>query len=80
MASGLPYEFRTTVVPDLLAKDDIGEMGKIIKGADLWYLQNFKSQSELVNKALKGKVPYNTRQMKGMAEIGGRYVKICEVR
>lgn len=80
MASGLPYEFRTTVVPDLLAKDDIGEMGKIISGADLWYLQNFKSQSELVNEKLKGKVPYNARQMKAMAEIGVKYVKRCEIR
>ena len=30
--SGLPYEFRTTVVPGLLAEDDIKEMGKLIKG------------------------------------------------
>lgn len=79
-ASGLPYEFRTTVVPDLLDKDDIAEMGKIIKGAGLWYLQNFKSQSQLVNKDFMGKVPYNARQMKEMAAIGGEYVKRCEVR
>ena len=78
--SGLPHEFRTTVVPDLLDKDDMAEMGKIIKGADLWYLQNFKSQKELINKELTGKVPYNARQMKEMAEIGGEYVKKCEVR
>jgi len=80
MASGLPYEFRTTVVPDLLDKDDIAEMGKIIKGADLWYLQNFKSQNDLVNQDFKGKVPYNSRQMKEMAAIGREYVKKCEVR
>ncbi|MDO8668534.1 MAG: anaerobic ribonucleoside-triphosphate reductase activating protein [bacterium] len=79
-ASGLPYEFRTTVVPDLLDKNDINEMGKIIKGAGKWYLQNFKSQSELVNQKLKGKVPYNSRQMNEMAEIGRKYAKICEVR
>ena len=78
--AGLPYEFRTTMVPDLLDKDDISEMGKIISGADLWYLQNFKSQSDLVNQEFKGKVPYNARQMDEMAEIGRKYVKICEVR
>lgn len=80
MASGLPYEFRTTVAPDLLTKDDISEIGKIIKGAEKWYLQNFKSQSDLVNQELKGKVPYNQRQMNEMAEIGCQYVKRCEVR
>lgn len=78
--SGLPYEFRTTVVPDLLDRDDIGQMGKIIRGAGLWYLQNFKSQSEMIIQELKGKVPYNTRQMKEMAEIGRKYVKKCEAR
>lgn len=78
--SGLPYEFRTTVVPDLLDKDDIGRMGKIISGATKWYLQKFKSQTELVNQELKGKVPYNVRQMNEMAEIGRKYVKKCEVR
>jgi len=80
MASGLPYEFRTTVVPGLLDKDDIAEMGKIIKGARLWYLQKFKSNLDLVGEELKGKVPYNARQMQEMAEIGRKFVKKCEVR
>ena len=80
MTSGLPYEFRTTVVPELLDKNDINEMGKIIKGTEKWYLQNFKSQSDFVNQKLKGRVPYNSRQMKEMAEIGRKYAKICEVR
>jgi pyruvate formate lyase activating enzyme len=78
--SGLPYEFRTTIVPDLLDRDDIGLMGEIIRDADKWYLQNFKSQIELVNQKLIGKVPYNARQMGEMAEIGRKYVKRCEVR
>ena len=78
--SGLPHEFRTTVVPGLLDKNDIAEMGKIIKGARAWYLQSFKSSVDLINQALKGKVPYNSRQMNEMAEIGRGYVKICEVR
>ncbi len=80
MESGLPYEFRTTVVPELLNKDDISELGKIIKGADKWYLQNFKSQTELVSKDLKGRVPYNARQMNELAELGRKYVNKCEVR
>jgi pyruvate formate lyase activating enzyme len=80
MQSGLPYEFRTTVVPNLLNKDDINEMGKIIKGARAWYLQGFKSSEDLINQALKNKVPYNSRQMKEMADIGSKYVKKCEVR
>jgi pyruvate formate lyase activating enzyme len=80
MTSKLPYEFRTTIVPGLINKEDIAKMGEIIKGASLWYLQNFKSNTDLVSQDLKGRVPYNTRQMKEMAEIGRGYVKKCEVR
>jgi len=80
MQSGLPHEFRTTVVPGLLDKNDIAEMGKIIEGARAWYLQGFKSAVDLINQDLKGKVPYNTRQMQEMAEVGKKYVKKCEVR
>lgn len=80
MQSGLPYEFRTTVVPSLLNKEDIDEMGKIIKGADKWYLQKFKSDIDLVGRDLEKRVPYNARQMNEMAEAGGKYVKKCEVR
>jgi len=78
--SGLPYEFRTTVVPGLLNKDNILEMGKIIKGARAWYLQNFKSNMELVGRDLEKRVPYNARQMQEMAEVGEKFVKKCEVR
>jgi len=78
--SGLPYEFRTTVAPGLINQDDIAAMGEIIKGADKWYLQNFKSNMELLDRALNGRVPYNARQMQEMAEIGREYVKKCEVR
>ncbi|MBU0721963.1 anaerobic ribonucleoside-triphosphate reductase activating protein [Patescibacteria group bacterium] len=80
MQSELAYEFRTTMVPGLLNKDDIGEMGKIIKDANKWYLQNFKSNIELVGRDLEQQVPYNAWQMKQMAQIGSQYVNKCEVR
>jgi len=80
MESGLPYEFRTTVVPRLIDKDDIAKMGEMIKGARLWYLQNFKSGIELVDPELKGRVPYNERQMKELAGIGAKFVNKCAVR
>jgi len=80
MRSDRSYEFRTTVVPGLINKDDIAAMGRIIKGADKWYLQNFKSNIALVERELEGRVPYNARQLKALAEIGKKFVKKCEVR
>lgn len=80
MQSGLPYEFRTTVAPGLLDKDDIEEMGRIIKHARAWYLQAFKSGRDLVDPNLKFKAAYGAAQMHEMAKIGRRFVKLCEAR
>ncbi|NLZ74296.1 anaerobic ribonucleoside-triphosphate reductase activating protein [Candidatus Falkowbacteria bacterium] len=80
ISSGLPYEFRTTVVPGLLVKEDIDKMGEIIKGAEKWYLQNFKSDTELVDAKLKGEAGYTAKEMTEFAAIGKKYVKLCEVR
>ena len=77
---GLPYEFRTTVVPDLLAASDFEEMGRVIKGAKKWYLQHFKSDTGLVNEGFEKKSGYTSKEMQEFAAIGKKYVNLCEVR
>jgi len=47
MASGIPYEFRTTVLKSQLDKNDILEIGKLIKNASLYVLQNFVASKTL---------------------------------
>ncbi|MCX6795774.1 MAG: anaerobic ribonucleoside-triphosphate reductase activating protein [Candidatus Falkowbacteria bacterium] len=78
--SGLPHEFRTTVTPGLLEIDDFSEMGQVIKGADAWYLQKFKSDTELVDPMLQGKKAYSSQEMEEMAIIGSKFVGICQLR
>jgi len=78
--SGLPYEFRTTVVPGLLDQEDFHEMGKLIKGATKWYLQAFKSDTDLVNEKYQQKAAYTNKEMKEFVEIGRQYVDLCELR
>jgi pyruvate formate lyase activating enzyme len=80
MLSGLPYEFRTTVVPELLVAADIDAMGQAIKGADKWYLQKFKSDTALVDSGLEGGRAYTDQEMKELAVCGGKYVKFCALR
>ncbi|KKT12987.1 MAG: Ribonucleoside-triphosphate reductase, anaerobic-like protein [Candidatus Falkowbacteria bacterium GW2011_GWF2_43_32] len=80
MDSGLPYEFRTTVVPGLLAADDFEAMGQLIKGAKKWYLQNFKSDTDLVDGEFREKSGYTAKEMAKFAAIGKKYVSLCEVR
>ncbi len=78
--SGLPYEFRTTVVPGLLGKDDFEAMGRSIQGARKWYLQNFKSDTGLVDNDFREKSGYSSKEMAEFAAIGRKYVDFCEVR
>ena len=47
-ASGLPYEFRTTLVRGLHTKDDIHGIGRLVAGASVHYLQNFEDSGCLV--------------------------------
>jgi pyruvate formate lyase activating enzyme len=79
--SGLPYEFRTTIVPGLLEKKDIAIMGKeLIVGAEKWYLQKFKSDTELVNSQWRNQKSFTSKDMEEMASIGGEYSKLCVFR
>jgi pyruvate formate lyase activating enzyme len=78
--SGLPHEFRTTVVPGLLDKEDFKIMGESLQGADNWYLQKFKSDTDLVDGGYRGKDAYSDREMKEFATIGREAAGICEVR
>jgi pyruvate formate lyase activating enzyme len=80
IGSGLPHEFRTTMVPGLLKKQDIAEIGRMIKGADAWYLQDFKSDIELVDSKMEAVDGYSSKEMEAMRKSGAKYVKKCEVR
>jgi len=53
------YEFKTTIVPPLLNKNDILEIAKWLNGADQFYLQQFKNESPLVSKKLEEIEPYS---------------------
>lgn len=80
MRSGLPYEFRTTVLPAFHHAEDIKKMGELIKGAKKWYLQKFKSNVNLVNEKFKGKKSYTGKEMIELKKIALKFVKYCEIR
>ena len=80
MESGVSYEFRTTVVPELIKLEDIPVMGEMIKGADKWFLQQFKSDMELVNSEFENFKPYEKKVLDEMGEIVKKYVNISAVR
>lgn len=80
VSSGVPHEFRSTLVPGLIEFDDIRKMAMVIAGADAWYLQKFKSDTPLVDRSLETGSPFSDQEMEKMAALGGKYVKICQIR
>lgn len=74
------YEFRTTVVPELLKKEDIVEIGHWIEGADAYYLQQFKRDTPLLSGKLGEVIPYSKEYLLEIREAVKPFVKTCEVR
>lgn len=55
MTSGIDYEFRTTVVKSQLSYEDFAKIGKLIKGAEKYYLQKFIPSKTLDEKMMNEK-------------------------
>ncbi|MBN2599141.1 MAG: anaerobic ribonucleoside-triphosphate reductase activating protein [Candidatus Thermoplasmatota archaeon] len=74
------YEFKTTFVPGLLAKEDIMEIAEWLKGADVYYLQQFKPMKPLVSAQLESTVPYRREYVYETLEAIRPFFKRCAVR
>ncbi len=73
------YEFRTTVVPTVLEKEDILKIAKWIKGAEKYYLQSFKAE-KTINPEFEKVKPYSGEKMKEFQKAVSSFVKKCEIR
>ncbi len=79
LSSGIEHEFRTTVVPGIVAPEDVEEMAKSIAGARKCVLQQFRPQGTLDPRF--GEVaPYPAQTLLEMARTAGRWVEKTEVR
>ena len=79
ISSGLPHEFRTTVVKTLTSFDDLRKIAGSIKGADNYFIQRFVS-SKLNDPSLINEVSYTEEQLKFLAVEISTFVKHCGVR
>lgn len=46
--SGLPYEFRTTAVRELISEEDFLSIGQWLSGSTAYYLQGFQDSGDLI--------------------------------
>ncbi len=78
--SGVKYEFRTTVVPSLVGKKEIFLIGKWLKGADKFVIQNFRKTRPLINNELREIEGYSKEDLEEMKNIASEYFKKVELR
>jgi len=78
--SSLDYEFRTTVVPQLIDKAKIEEIGKLLQGSEKWFLQKFKSETDLINDKYRNLRSYNDKEMDELVKVAKKYVNLVKWR
>jgi pyruvate formate lyase activating enzyme len=79
MDSGIEYEFRTTIVKSQLSVADLIDIGKLIKGAEIYYLQKFVPSKANDEEFLK-KTTYSDEEFKEIRKDILKDVKNCEIR
>lgn len=73
------YEFRTTMVPDLVGATEVEEIVQTIDGAKKWVLQQFVAELAMTEAATKVK-PYTAEQLKQFADSAKSRIENVEIR
>lgn len=79
MNSDVDYEFRTTVVKSQLSQEDFEIIGKTIKGAKRYYLQEF-IPTKILDEKLMTEKSYSHDEFKKICESLKKYVQFCDFR
>lgn len=77
--SKIGYEFRTTVVPGLLKKEDVISIARWISGSEKYYLQNFRPEKNNDIKFEKIK-PYPDEYLVSIIKAISPFFGTCQLR
>ncbi len=79
MDSGVDYEFRMTCVPGLVEKEDFEEIGRWLKGAKRFFVQQFRNKSCL-DSSFEKIEPFSVEKLEEFKEILEKYIDKVEIR
>ena len=79
MDSKIDYEFRTTVVPEIIKSDDIREIGTLINGAKKISLQQFRS-IKTYNEDFQKLKPYKPEELNKFRDILSQFVEGIDIK
>ena len=78
-ASKVPYEFRTTVVPEFVTVEDAKAIGEMVKGANVHALQQFIPEDTL-DKRFQTLKPFAPEVIRELASIIGQFAEKVVLR
>jgi pyruvate formate lyase activating enzyme len=73
------YEFRTTLVPELLKKEDIVTISRWISGAEKYYIQNFRPEKN-IDKRFEKMSPYADEYVLDIVRAVSPFFGECQMR
>lgn len=76
-ASGVPHEFRTTVVKGLHTADDIVNVAKMLGPDEAYYLQGFVDSGDVLTDGCEA---FSNEEMHQMLERAKEFCPLCELR
>jgi len=74
------YEFRTTAVPGFFDNEEAHSIGKMLKGAKKYSLQQFRNSDKVLDQSYQDKEPYLAPELQRFAKIIEDYVENVEIR
>ena len=80
MNSHIDYEFRTTIIKNILTKEDIIDIAKTIKGSKLYVLQKFIHSKILDLSLAKRAKTFSDAELEAIRSEAEKYVKECVIR
>ncbi|MBD3312541.1 anaerobic ribonucleoside-triphosphate reductase activating protein [archaeon] len=79
-SSGLPYEFRTTVIPRLHSKDELLEIGEWLEGSSTYVLQQFRGDFGTLDPSWADEESYPRDKFKEFKKLLNPYFKKVVLR
>lgn len=77
--SGVDYEFRTTVVRSLHTKEAMHQIGEMIKGSKIYYIQNFRA-GKTIDENLDNTESFKQEELEEFKDVMLKYVDNVIIR
>ena len=77
--SGIPHEFRTTVVAGLHTEEDIVEAAKLV-GDSPYFLQSFVDSGDLIGAEGRAFASFTPDEMQAICQAAQEFAPLCQVR